>query len=100
MHPDFVFFHESDSEVKASIIDPHGHHLPDADIKLKALAEFAAKLGSEFHRIEAVTKIGASMLMLDMQRPTVRDAVLHAGQDALELYRSDVGRPYEPSVAG
>ena len=50
MHPDFVFFHEVNGEIVASIVDPHGHHLDDADIKLKALATFAAEYGDEFHR--------------------------------------------------
>jgi hypothetical protein len=94
MHPDFVFFREVEGHLRASIVDPHGHHLDDADLKLKALAEFADRFGDEFDRIEAVTKVGGSMLMLDMQRPTVRDAVVHGHQSALELYESDVGAPY------
>ena len=52
MHPDFVFFHEHGDQVRASIVDPHGHHLPDARIKLKALGIFrgttaTASLGSK-----------------------------------------------------
>jgi hypothetical protein len=41
MHPDFVFFHEVGGKIVASIIDPHGIHLDDALMKLKALARFA-----------------------------------------------------------
>ncbi len=41
MHPDFVFFHEVGGQIVASIVDPHGHHLDDAAMKLRALASFA-----------------------------------------------------------
>lgn len=95
MHPDFVFFHEDDGEVRASIVDPHGHHLDDAEIKLKALAEFAEAYGSHFERIESVTKFGGSTVMLDMQRPNVREAVLHSGQSAEDLYKSDLAAAYQ-----
>ena len=44
MHPDFVFFHEVGGKIVASILDPHGLHLNDALMKLKALATFAGKL--------------------------------------------------------
>ena len=35
MHPDFVFFNEVGGKIVASIVDPHGHHLDDALMKLK-----------------------------------------------------------------
>lgn len=89
MHPDFVFFHEVRGEVKASIVDPHGTHLDDAVIKLKALAEFAKEFGAAFHRIEAVAMAGSSMKVLDMTIPAVRDGVLYEDKPAVEFYRSD-----------
>nr|WP_254455788.1 DEAD/DEAH box helicase family protein [Paeniglutamicibacter quisquiliarum] len=89
MHPDFVFFHEVRGEVKASIVDPHGTHLDDAVIKLKALAEFAKEFGDAFHRIEAVAMAGSSMMVLDMTIPAVRDGVLYEDKPAVEFYRSD-----------
>ena len=45
MHPDFVFFHEVGGKIVASLLDPHGHHLDDALMKLKALATFARTYG-------------------------------------------------------
>lgn len=94
MHPDFVFFNEVDGKIVASILDPHGHHLDDALMKLKALAEFSKKFGPEFHRIEALCKVDNVMRVLDMKREAVRDAIL-AGKSALELYRSSFAIDYD-----
>lgn len=95
MHPDFVFFHETQGEVRASIVDPHGHHLDDSKLKLRALASFANEFGGRFHRIEAVSKVDNSMLVLDMQLPAVREAVLRGDRSSLEMYRSDIAVPYD-----
>jgi hypothetical protein len=95
MHPDFVFFHEVRGEIVASIVDPHGHHLEDAAAKLKALASFAADFGSAFHRIEAVAEIDGHMKVIDMQLPTVREAVLAGKQAPIDLYRSHIAASYE-----
>ena len=54
MCPDFLFFHGDSERTKVSIVDPHGHHVPDALPKLRRLAEFAAAYGVSFHRIESV----------------------------------------------
>lgn len=94
MHPDFVFFHEIRGRVKASIVDPHGTHLDDAVVKLQALAEFAAKFGGEFHRIEAVAKEGSLMRVLDMTIPDMRSSVLHDNKTAVDYYRSDLAIDY------
>jgi len=95
MHPDFVFFHEVNGEIRASIIDPHGHHLDDAEIKLKALARFAADYGTGFHRIEAVAEIEGHMRVIDMQIPEVRASLLHSHKSAEEIYHSDVAVNYD-----
>lgn len=99
MHPDFVFFHEVNGEVVASIVDPHSHHLDDASIKLKALAAFAATYGDEFHRIEAIAAVDGQMRVLDMLAPDVRDAVLAGKNSPVDLYKSAVGTPYDSVVA-
>ncbi|WP_165757870.1 hypothetical protein, partial [Mycolicibacter engbaekii] len=75
-------------------IDPHGTHLDDAVIKLKALAEFTQKFGDEFHRIEAVAKVGSTMKVLDMTRHIVREAVLYEEKEAVEFYESDFATEY------
>ena len=95
MHPDFVFFHDVGGTVRASIIDPHGHHLDDAMAKLKALADFASKYGDQFHRIEALSAVNGQMKLLDMQLESVRDAISAGGQTAVELYSSSVASDYD-----
>lgn len=96
MHPDFVFFHEVRGEIVASIIDPHGHHLDDADMKLRALAKFAAEYGASFQRIEALAEVEGRMKIIDMQVSAVRDAVLAGRESPVDIYRSDVSIEYDP----
>jgi type III restriction enzyme len=96
MHPDLIFFNEIEGRIVASILDPHGHHLADAPMKLKALAAFAKKYGDAFHRIEAMSKVDNVMRVLDMKREAVREAVLHGGEKAEDLYRSELGVDYQP----
>lgn len=96
MHPDLIFFNEVRGEIVASIVDPHGHHLEDALMKLKALATFAGKFGDAFHRIEALSKIDTSMRVLDMKSDAVREAVLYRDETAEQLYRSDLAVDYQP----
>jgi type III restriction enzyme len=94
MHPDFVFFNDVGGKIVASILDPHGHHLDDALMKLKALARFAGAHGAVFHRIEALTEVDGQMKVIDMQIQGVRDAVLGAKRNALDLYRSNIATDY------
>jgi len=82
-------------EIVASIVDPHGHHLDDAATKLKALAAFASDFGNAFHRIEVVAEVDGRMKVVDMQLPTVREAVLAGKQPPIDLYRSDIAATYE-----
>jgi hypothetical protein len=98
MHPDFVFFHDVNGEIRASIVDPHGHHLDDAEVKLKALASFAVDYGTSFHRIEAVAEIDGHMRVIDLQVPDAREAVIHSQDSAKELYLSDLGASYDSST--
>ena len=94
MHPDFIFFNEIDGGVRASIVDPHGHHLEDSLVKLQGLARFAEEFGGEFHRIEALAKVGPKMKALNFQDETVRQAVIHAKDSVLALYESDIAGSY------
>ena len=97
MHPDFIFFNEVGGKVRPSIVDPHGHHLEDALTKLRALATFAEKHGEAFHRIEAITQIGGTMRLLDMQDADIRAAVyaeVKHGGSADDLYESPFGASY------
>jgi hypothetical protein len=100
MHPDFVFFNEVGGQIVASIVDPHGHHLEDAAMKLQALASFAETYGYAFHRIEAVAEVDGGMKVIDMQQPLVREVVLAGGQSAVDIYRSTVAVGYNPKGNG
>lgn len=95
MHPDFVFFHEVDGVVKASIVDPHGHHLDDARQKLEALAAFADRYGDPFDRIEQVSAFGNRMRTIPLHDPYARDAVRKQGKSVVEYYQSDIALAYE-----
>ena len=99
MHPDFVFFNEIGGKIEVSIVDPHGHHLEDSLIKLQALARFAGEFGSDFHRIEALAKVGAEMRVLDLQREEVRAGIMASDKLPLELYESDLAVSYDSTTA-
>jgi hypothetical protein len=96
MHPDFVFFHEVGGKIVASILDPHGHHLDDALMKLRALAKFAETYGEAFHRIEALAEVDGRMKVIDMKIDAVREAVLFGKHSPVDLYRSSNAVDYDP----
>jgi len=81
--------------VVASIVDPHGHHLDDALMKLKALAHFAEKFGDAFHRIEALDRVDGHMKVLDMKSEAVREEVIFRAQHAVDVYRSTLAVEYD-----
>lgn len=93
MCPDFIFFHGSEDKVKASIVDPHGHHLGDALPKLLGLAAFAEEFGYAFHRIEAIAQLDGQLRVLDIKEANTREAVRKAS-DASTLYGSDAANNY------
>ena len=95
MHPDFVFFNEIDGKLLPSIVDPHGHHLEDSLVKLQGLAKFAEVFAADFHRIEAVSKLGSTMKILDLTIPFVREAILASKKPPMELYESDIAVDYD-----
>lgn len=95
MHPDFLFFNEIDGKVRASIVDPHGHHLEDSLVKLQGLAKFAEEHGGCFDRVWAVSKSGPSMKILDLKVEMVRDAIFAGRSSPMEYYVSDIATEYE-----
>jgi hypothetical protein len=98
MHPDFVFFHEVGGEIVASIVDPHGHHLDDAAMKMRALATFAAKYGDAFHRIESLTEIDGHMMVIDLQDSETRGMLLHHKDKKADFFwHSKIAVEYDPS---
>jgi len=77
LRSDFVFFVDTAGGVLPSIVDPHGHHLPDAIWKLHGMARFAEQYGDQLHRIEAISRIDSQLRVLDFTRPDVRKQVLN-----------------------
>ncbi|MBM3664048.1 MAG: hypothetical protein FJW94_14465 [Actinobacteria bacterium] len=76
LYPDFVVLHEDDEDLRASIVDPHGHHLADAADKLRGLAAYAAEHGDEYARIVGVIQNAAGdFRMLDLKDATVRESL-------------------------
>lgn len=86
LRPDFMFFVNSASGVRANIVDPHGSWLPDALPKLRGMARFAETYGRSFHRIESISRIDGNLRVLDFTREDVRRTVLGA-IDADTAYR-------------
>lgn len=95
MHPDFIFFHDVGGKIRASIVDPHGHHLDDADAKLKALVAFALEHGGHFHRVESLSMVNGKMRVLDLQSDDVRQAVLDNTGSVEALYNSNAAVDYD-----
>lgn len=76
MRPDFLFFSMDDNgAVVVDIVDPHGDHLADSLQKLRGLADFVEKHGTDFNRVEAVAEVDGSFRVLDMKSKDIRDLV-------------------------
>ena len=94
MCPDFLFFHGDEQDARASVVDPHGHHLADALPKLRGLAAFAETHGESFYRVESVARLpNGGLRVLDLTDPNVRDAV-RRNEDVPTLYLSKVASDY------
>lgn len=86
MHPDFVFFNEVQGRVVPSIVDPHGLHLEDSDVKLRGLVDFAEEFAGDYHRIEAITELNGKLFALDLKAEDVRAAVRTNSGPVKDLY--------------
>jgi superfamily II DNA or RNA helicase len=73
--PDFVFFHQADDGVVASILDPHAQSLSDSIPKLRGLAKYAKDHGDEYQRIESIIKINDVFYSLNLKDKAVQMAV-------------------------
>ena len=86
---DFVFVHQVDGELRASLIDPHGTHLADAVDKLKGLAEYAEKHSAVYHRIQSIALVDDTYLMLNHKDSAIRTAIADFdGTDSRDLFRA------------
>ncbi|MDX2378043.1 hypothetical protein M4I32_14720 [Microbacterium sp. LRZ72] len=77
LRPDFLFIVDTEDGVRASIVHPHGHWLPDAAWKLHGMARFAEVYGERFHRIEAISRVDGKLRALDFTLAEVRAKVLN-----------------------
>lgn len=93
LRPDFIFFHQVNESMKASIIDPHSAHLGDALAKLIGYARFVENYPDEFFRVESVVKVEDEFRVLDINRADVREAILNA-DSALPLYTGEFSAKY------
>lgn len=66
LYPDFLFFHEDDTEIVVDVVDPHGHQNADTGPKWAGLARWAAEHRDMVRRVVAVIKVGADLLALDL----------------------------------
>lgn len=72
-YPDFVFVHELDGALRASIVDPHSYALADTLPKWRGLAAYAEVHGAHFQRIDAVIQDpSGTLLRLDFTDDVIR----------------------------
>ena len=94
LRPDFLFFSvDATGEIVGDIVDPHGDFLADGASKLRGLADYAEKHGTNFGRIEAVAEVDGSVLALNLMAQEVRDMVRSVATSR-EAYRSNLSTPY------
>lgn len=94
LRPDFLFFSvDASGAIVADIVDPHGDFLADGASKLRGLADYAEKHGTNFGRIEAVAEVDGSVLTLDLKAQYVRDMVRSVATSR-EAYRTPLAKNY------
>lgn len=94
MRPDFLFFsQESDGTIVADIVDPHGDHLADSLPKLRGLADYVEKHGTQFGRIEGVAEVNGGYRTLNLKSAEVRDLVRKV-TTSREAYLDPLSLPY------
>lgn len=80
LYPDFIFFHESEGEVVADIIDPHRPDAADTGPKWRGPADYAATHADKVRRVLAVIQNDDGQLIsLDLRNPEVRERLEDAG---------------------
>jgi type III restriction enzyme len=94
LRPDFmIFFKQSDGNIAADIVDPHGTQFSDALPKLRGLVRYAKTHFKVFRRIETVAKVGDTLRVLDLTSVEVQEAVSKA-RDAKTLYEGNFATDY------
>jgi type III restriction enzyme len=75
-YPDFIFIRKEKQGLSIDILDPHMPDLDDAWYKAVGLAEYAAKHGYCFGRIELISLENEVIKRLDLSNERVREKVL------------------------
>lgn len=97
LRPDFVFFRQKDDgTVVADIVDPHGIHFADALPKLVGFADYAAKHGSAYGRVEAIAEVEGKLRLLDLLDANVR-AAIKGSASARTVFEGPLSIQYEVS---
>ncbi len=97
LYPDFVVIQQDEEgELRASIIDPHGHHLNDAGNKLRGLAAYAVNHGDAYGRILGVIRNSdGDFRFLDLKDSTVQATIANVNtKDEIEKAFADFGSVY------
>lgn len=66
MFPDFLMFRDEGSGLVVDIVEPHRADEGDAPYKIVGLAEYAARHGHEFGRIEMISKIDGKFRSINL----------------------------------
>ena len=94
VRPDFIFFSkQSDGNIVADIVDPHGLHLADALPKLKGLAKYIEANIGVYRRVDAIAKVGETFRVLNLAEQPVREAI-GATVSIKSLYESKFATNY------
>lgn len=88
LRPDFIFFEEISGKTRASLVDPHGHHLADALPKIRGLVRFYKANPDAWFRMETVSMFDDVVRGLDITDAKVRERIAEA-LSAEELYLDD-----------
>lgn len=86
MFPDFLVVREEGEHLVVDILEPHGNQFADNHAKAKGLAQFAAKHGDHFGRIELIRVVDGEIKRLDLADGAIRQNVLMVNSNqALDL---------------
>ncbi|MGH8541762.1 MAG: hypothetical protein ACRETW_14820, partial [Stenotrophobium sp.] len=91
MYPDFLVVREESGGLVVDILEPHSGSLADSYAKAAGLAQFAAKHGKDFGRIEVIRVEAGHIQRLNLNEAKVRRTVLQVDSNAaLSLIFSQV----------
>jgi type III restriction enzyme len=72
MYPDFLVFRRVGKHIVTDILEPHSMSQADSVGKVRGLANFAAKHGDRFGRIEFLDRVDGSLRRLDLRDPAMQ----------------------------